>query len=149
MLTPEEVVMTQTENGVRHIYTDGRRHPAAEDLWPAPLGDSIGYWEGDTLVIDTVASTPVLLLPVTVPNGITALSLPVSNQAHFKERIRMLDQNHLEDQLTMEDPLTFTVPWKRTIQYKRAAGIDRMVYMNCAENERNPAVNGQVTTTVR
>lgn len=149
IVTPEETVIAQSANGVRHIYTDGRTHPSKDDLWPTLLGDSIGHWEGDTLVIDTVAATPLLMMPVKVPNGITALTLPVSNQARFSERIRMLDQNHLEDQLTMDDPLTFTAPWKQIRKYKRLTDFDRMTYENCAENERNPTVNGQVITTVR
>jgi hypothetical protein len=44
------------ENGqVRHVYTNGRTHPHDNDLWPTPLGDSVGHWEGQTLVINTIS----------------------------------------------------------------------------------------------
>lgn len=58
LLTPEQTVLVSTDGTVRHIYTDGRSHPKPEDLWPTPVGDSIGHWEGTTLVVDTLAREP-------------------------------------------------------------------------------------------
>ena len=55
LITPEETVIFNTYRDLRHVYTDGRAHPPAEDLWPTTWGNSVGRWEGDTLVIDTVA----------------------------------------------------------------------------------------------
>jgi len=57
VVTPEETLFVMDHGEVRHIYTDRRAHPDKDDLWPTPLGDSIGHWEGHTLVIDTVART--------------------------------------------------------------------------------------------
>ena len=51
--TPKETALIFSSREIRHVYTDGREHPGKEDLWPTPWGDSIGHWEGDTLVIDT------------------------------------------------------------------------------------------------
>ncbi len=53
-VTPEETLFLFEYGEVRHIYTDGRSHPGKDDLWPTPMGDSIGRWQGETLVIDTL-----------------------------------------------------------------------------------------------
>ena len=53
--TPKETALIFSSREIRHVYTDGRQHPGKDDVWPTPWGDSIGRWEGDTLVIDTVA----------------------------------------------------------------------------------------------
>ena len=55
-VTPEETTFISTVGAVRHIYTDGRPHPPKDELWPTLMGDSIGHWEGDTLVVDTIAT---------------------------------------------------------------------------------------------
>ncbi len=58
-ITPEEVIIVNSYDEVRHIYTDGRAMPDPLDLWPTTYGMSVGHWEGDTLVVDTImVSTP-------------------------------------------------------------------------------------------
>ena len=52
---PEETLLVFENGQVRHIYTDGRQHPSGEDIRPTALGDSVGRWERDTLVIDTIS----------------------------------------------------------------------------------------------
>ena len=134
-VTPEETLFVFEHGEVRHIYTDGRSHPGKDDLWPTPMGDSIGHWQGETLVIDTVARTPG---PIGVgPNDL-------SDRAHFTERLRRIDQNTLEDLLTIDDPLRFTRPWQLTIRYTRVTDLDRMLPYDC-EHDRNPVVNGKLT----
>lgn len=100
-----------------------------------PIGDSIGHWEGDTLVIDTVARTEGSL--GMGPNNLSA-------QAHFSERVRRLDRNNLEDQMTIDDPVAFTHPWKLTLHYTQAVDLDRMLPNDCA-NDRNLVVNGKIS----
>lgn len=133
LITPEETVMIWGGREVRHIYTDGRAHPAAEDLWPTPWGDSVGRWEGDTLVVDTVAVQPSRFPPL------------LSEQAHFSERLRRVGADRFEIELTMEDPAALKEPWKITIPYQRVTTLDRMVHGLCDENERNPVVDGKLT----
>jgi hypothetical protein len=135
VVTPEETLFVFDDGEVRHIYTDGREHPAKDDLWPTAMGDSIGHWQGDTLVIDTVARTEGSL--GMGPNSLSA-------QAHFTERVRRLDKNNLEDQLTIDDPVAFIHPWKLTFHYTRAADLNRMLPWDCA-NDRNPVVNGKLS----
>src|SRR6185503_8935008 len=57
--TPKETALIFSSREIRHVYTDGRDHPPEGDVWPTPWGDSIGHWEGDTLVIDTIAEVCV------------------------------------------------------------------------------------------
>src|SRR5689334_23206217 len=80
----------------RRIYMDGRKHPPAEDLLPTFNGDSIGQWEGDTLVIDTVGTNgrtrPLNgYVSGSVLSGVdTAPRLPGSDQLHVTERLRLV-----------------------------------------------------------
>lgn len=133
LVTPEETVLLWGGREVRHIYTDGRTHPAAEDLWPTPWGDSVGRWEGQTLVVDTVAVQQSRFPP------------SLSEQAHFTERLRMTAPDRFEVEMTIEDPVALTQPWKITIPYQRVTDLDRMVHGLCDENDRNPVVDGKIT----
>jgi hypothetical protein len=133
LLTPEETVMIWGGREIRHVYTDGRGHPPAELLWPTPWGDSVGHWEGQTLVVDTVAVQQSRFPPM------------LSDQAHFTERLRMVSEDRFEDELTIEDPAALTQPWKITIPYERVTDLDRMVHGLCDENDRNPVVDGKLT----
>ncbi|HTC50518.1 MAG TPA: hypothetical protein VK700_01120 [Steroidobacteraceae bacterium] len=139
-VTPEETLFLFPDGTARHIRTDGRPHPGPEDLWPTDLGDSIGHWEGATLVIDTIARKAGPIAPFFMP-GIAILS----EQAHFTERVTRIDANSMQDEMTIDDPKRFVHPWKVTIRYKQVSGIDRMLPTDCTENDRNPIVNGKVT----
>ena len=119
LITPEEVLIINAYRDVRHIYTDGRKHPDPDDLWPTVWGDSIGHWEGDTLVVDTIE--------VSNPNEYFHGSAPLSEQAHYVERIRMVAPNRIEDAFTITDPATLSQVWRPTITYQPAEGFDRMV----------------------
>jgi hypothetical protein len=129
---PEETLFVFNNGQVRHVYTDGRAHPRGDDLWPTALGDSIGRWDGEVLIIDTIArdsGTPIM------PR---AWATMLSDQAHFVERVRRLGADTLEDQMTIEDPVAFVKPWTFTIRYQRLKA-DRLVAYDCDENDRNPA----------
>jgi hypothetical protein len=134
-VTPEVTLFVMDRGGVRHIYTDGRSHPGKDDLWPTPLGDSVGHWEGQTLVIDTVATPP----------GRISLFTPaeLSEQAHFIERLRLLDKNTLEDELTIEDSVSLARPWTMRLQFTRVQDLTRFIPYDC-EADRNPVENGKV-----
>jgi hypothetical protein len=134
LVTPEETAIIFAGREVRHIYTDHRKHPSADDIWPTPWGDSIGRWEGKTLVVETI---------FVESKGTGAMML--SPSARFVERIRRLSRDRIDDQLTIEDPVSLTQPWILTLSYKRVANIDRIVHGDCLENDRNPVVNGKIT----
>jgi len=153
--TPKEAVLIFSGREVRHVYTDGRAHTPKDELWATPWGDSIGHWEGQTLVIDTIAVdspagtgfpkdvVPIFALGGDVAEGVLVTVL--SSQAHYIERIRMIDPGHLEDRMTVIDPANLTRPWHVTRTYKRVAHINRMVYEDCEGEDRNPLVGGKFT----
>jgi hypothetical protein len=136
LITPEETALIFGGREVRHIYTDGRKHLDEDSIWATPWGDSIGHWEGDTLVVDTIA-----VQPARIPLGPL-----LSEKAHFTERIRMPAPGRIEDQLTIEDPVALTKAWTVTVPYKLTA-LDRLMHGDCQENDRNPVVDGKLTIT--
>ena len=151
--TPKETTLIFSSREIRHVYTDGRPHTPKEDLWATPWGDSIGHWEGQTLVIDTIAvkspfapseADGIAVMAFGDVEGEQTITI-LSSQAHFIERFRMLDKDHLEDQMTVIDPTSFTAPWHLSRTYQRVAHINRMVYEDCEGEERNPVVNGRFT----
>jgi hypothetical protein len=135
LITPEETLMVSHLGTIRHIFTDGRSHPPPDDLWHTRMGHSIGHWENDELVVDTVARTP--------GPAFVGPSADLSEEAHFTERIRRIDDNTLENRMTIVDPLRFTKPWELTIRYTRAAGLDRLIQYGC-EGDRHPVVDGKL-----
>jgi hypothetical protein len=86
---------------VRQIWTDGRQHP--QDLAATWMGDSIGKWEGDTLVVDSIGFNDKTVLD--------AAGHPHSEDLHVVERMRRLDKDTLEVNLTITDPKAYTKPW--------------------------------------
>jgi hypothetical protein len=99
---PGQVIMLfEYDHFVRRIYTDGRPHDMSQGpLW---MGDSIGKWEGDTLLADTVGFNDKTL--------IDRVGHPHSDALHTIERIRRVDPNSLEIDLTVEDPKAYSKPW--------------------------------------
>ncbi len=131
--SPEETVYTGADGTYRHIYTDGRRHPA--DLWPTITGHSIGHWEDQTLVVDTVART-------TGPDRFLGMA-SYSKKARFTERIRMTGKDALEDRMTIEDPVAFTRPWTVTLGFHRVTYIDRFDPYYCELDKRIDIKDGK------
>lgn len=87
--------------GFHQIYLDGREHPKDPDpLW---YGDSIGHWEGDTLVVDRVNFVD----DVWLDQG----NHPHTDKLHIIERYRRPDVGHLETEITVEDPGILAKPW--------------------------------------
>jgi hypothetical protein len=97
-------------NATRRIYTDGRGHPSGDDLWPTYMGHSIGHWEGDTLVVDTVGM---------FPGAYDMTGAPYSDKIHMVERIRLIGPNKLENVMTIDDPVMLTKPFTVRRTYTR------------------------------
>lgn len=122
--TPGRVIMMfEFDHFVRQIWTDGRGHD--ENLAPLWMGDSIGHWEGDTLVVDTTNFND--------KTWFDRGGHPHSDQLHLVERIRRTDKNTLEIDMTVEDPKAYTKPWegKQFFQLKPDWHIMEMV---CVDN---------------
>ena len=102
---PGRVIMFfEYGNYVRQIFTDGRKHQSLTPTW---MGDSIGKWEGDTLVVDASGFND--------KTWIDSEGHPHSDALHVVERIRRMDHDHLVDEITVEDPKAYT----KTLTTKR------------------------------
>ena len=127
----------------RNIYTDGRKHP--DDLDPTFQGDSIGHWEGDTLVVETVGTKENLGLTSRTRGPVPAHGpkLRIVERIHLDSK----DSGVLLDELRLEDPDALAEPYRQTITYKRNRDQELLEFV-CAENDRNP-VDGQGSTTFK
>jgi len=86
----------------RVIYMDGRAHPQSDDVRPTFLGHSVGHWEGDTLVIDSVGFNEKQWAVGAFPN---------TSQLHLVERISRPSLKSLAYEVTVDDPGAYTKPW--------------------------------------
>jgi hypothetical protein len=108
--TPGRVLMIfEYDHLIRQIYTDGREHRT--DLAPSWMGDSIGRWEGDTLVVETVNFNDKTWLDRT--------GVQHSEELRVVERIRALDADHLEIDIVMEDRVALAEPWRAKRRLRR------------------------------
>lgn len=126
-------ILTETVVQPRRIYTDGRRHPADPD--PTWLGHSIGRWEGDTLVVDTVGTNgrgrALNGLVSNGPGGAASAAprLPASEQLHVIERLRLLEGGQiLENTTTIDDPKTYARPFTFKKYFQRRPDIDLLEF---------------------
>lgn len=129
MQSPGEILMLFEWDSIRHpIYTDGRAHDTA--LGPLWMGDSIGHWEGNTLVADTVNFN--------TKTWLDRIGHPHSDALHVIERIRRINHDHLIDDITIDDPKAYTKPW--TVLEKPRLLVDtELLEFVCLENERDQA----------
>jgi hypothetical protein len=128
LYTPGMVtVIAEAFMQVRHIYTDGRAHPDDPDL--TYNGNSIGHWEGDTLVVDSVGFTK------DTPLGMN-MGVKHSEKMHIVERFHLADPKTLEITTTIDDPEALTKPVTRTTTYARHPDWTLAEYI-CQQNNRN------------
>lgn len=118
--TPQETwTIGFVNNDIRRIYTDGRGHVSPDDSFPTFDGDSIGFWDGDTLVVHTLY----------MRGGELQRDLPsLSQEVSTVERIRMTDPNTIVDDATIYDPLALRQPWH---------GVQRFARMTQRHNAMN------------
>jgi hypothetical protein len=109
MQIPGRVMMFfEFDHFVRAIYTDGRQHP--KDLNPTWMGDAIGKWEGNTLVVDTVGFND--------KSWLDSLGHPHSDALHLVERIRRTSHDAMTDDITIDDPKAYTKPWNAHLVFE-------------------------------
>ena len=99
-------------NRLRRIYTDGRPHAADPD--PTFHGDSVGHWEGNTLVVDTVGVLPQAYIAVS-----EAVGVPNNGDLHVIEHLHLAGLDTLHDDLEIIAPHVLSAPWKTTRIYYR------------------------------
>jgi hypothetical protein len=107
-------------NRLRRIFTDGRAHPSDPD--PTFYGHSIGHWEGDTLVVDTVGVLPETYLAVSESVGVSN-----NGDLHVIERLHLTAPDTLIDDLTIIAPKVLTAAWKTSrLFYRHRARHDEI-----------------------
>jgi len=119
------VILTEGNPGFRQVFLDGRKHPADAD--PTWFGHSIGRWEGEMLVIDTIGFNDRGWMEV----------YPRTEKLHIVERYRRVDFGHMEVQVTIEDPGVFAKPWQMNMAWNLAPQEEIIEYVcenNKAEN---------------
>jgi hypothetical protein len=126
---PSQIVMLyEVETIFRQVFTDGRKFP--EDPAPAWLGYSIGRWEGDTLVVDSIGFNDL--------GWLDARGHGHSEKMRVEERFHRRDYGHMDVQVTITDPVVFTKPF--TINFTEGLLPDTDVFEHiCIENERDAA----------
>jgi hypothetical protein len=135
MNSPDPIQIMQSKEFLSLLYEqntwfkvfplDGRKHRDIVATW---FGDSVGRWEGNTLVVDTVNF-----------NGRTRLDTighPHSDQLHIIERFQRPDLGHINYEVTIDDPKTFTRPWKNTRVFTLRPDWEIMEY-SCEENNKD------------
>jgi hypothetical protein len=145
VVSREEVLIGAESNRGRFIYTDGRPHPdvKAPSYVASGFGHSIGHWEGDTLVVDTIgfpprvcdSRRPVML----VPGGGRA-----KDTTHLVERYRLKGSDELSVTFTWEDPTVFLAPHTYSYAYKR---LPESVPIENNEDPNTAQPDRQYTTT--
>ncbi len=126
LITPGKVtIVIEAYTQVRHIYTDGRTLPEDPDL--KFHGTSVGRWEGDTLVVDTVGFSPLTQLDRGVPH---------SEKMRIAERFRLTDPDTMNIETTITDSEALTTPYTTNRTLKRHRNWTIAEYI-CEENNRN------------
>jgi hypothetical protein len=122
-------IFSEHQDALRRIFLDGRKPSAQVLADPTYAGYSTGRWEGDTLVVDTVALTTKSYI-----DG----SSPHSDKMTVQERLRFVEPGVLENQITVTDPEALTEPWRVTRRYRKASyPNDELREFACAEGLRD------------
>jgi hypothetical protein len=116
-------IVAEAFSEVRRIYMNVPQQPIG-DVPPGYYGRSVGKWDGDALVVDTVG------VKTTVPSY---QNMPHSDQMRITERIRLITTDILHDQITIEDPIVLEKPITYTLAYRRMPGYE-MVEFVCDNN---------------
>jgi hypothetical protein len=125
--TPQYIGFLFEQNTWFHTVAMNRKHP--EHLEPSWFGDSIGTWDGDTLVIDTIGF-----------NGLTRLDTlghQHSDAMHVVQRIQRLDAQRLRMEITIDDPKVYAEPWKNTRIFALMKPGSELIEYSCEENNRD------------
>lgn len=127
MQTKDKItIFSEWMDALRRIYLDGRKPTQKHFDDPTFAGYSTGHWDGDTLVVETVA--------LRAESQLDGGGSPHSDALTVTERIRFVSPGLLEDQITATDPKAFTKPWQVTRTYRKASPPhDELREFACAE----------------
>jgi hypothetical protein len=120
---PKQItIVAEAFSEVRRVYMNKPQSPI-DDVPPGYYGHSVGRWEGDTLVIDTVG----------IKESVQYQRMPHSDQMHITERMRLVAPDILHDQITIEDPVVMEKPYTYTLAYRKLPDYE-MVEFVCDNN---------------
>ncbi|HTP38178.1 MAG TPA: hypothetical protein VMI92_01270 [Steroidobacteraceae bacterium] len=139
LFTPGRVTLIMADDQVRRIYTDGRKH--ADDPDPAYFGDSVGKWEGDTLVVDTIGLRDDNDIVIGLEAG--------ADTMHVVERIRLVKPDTLSDEIEISGLPMLKAPFKRTQLYKRDRKTPVTENLCVASKNRNTGSSVDLTPPPR
>ena len=114
------IFQTGGSHSFRTIYMDGRQHP--KDPAPSYYGHSIGHFEGDTLVVDTVGYNERMWVS-------NLEGMPHSGQLHTIERFTRTDMNNMRYELTIDDPGAYTATWKTAFDVRFTSGVESFEFV--------------------
>jgi hypothetical protein len=120
-------ILFENQRIFRIVYTDGTKHPDDIAEYPEWMGHSIGHWEGDKLVVDTVGINERTWLDT---NGHEH-----SDKLHLTETFQKTDPDNIHYTVTFEDPVFFAKPWTSARDFKRQN--TRIMSYSCEENEKD------------
>ena len=120
------LILREAETSYRQIFTDGRPLPAVEQ--PTFDGYSVGRWDGDTLLVETVG----------VKDGtwLDRSGSPMTEAARITERFRRVSYGKLEIEITVDDPKAYTAPWTVTLNHSIVLDTE-LLAATCLENEKS------------
>ena len=123
----------------RTIYMDGRSHP--KNLVPSYYGHSIGWWDGDTLIVDSVGFNESFWWD--------RRGLPSTNQLHFLERFTRVDARTMRYEFTVDDPGAYTKPFSGTLNINATTGTDLFEYVCQQANYAHELMVGNAESVSR
>jgi len=142
VVTPAQTyLINEMQNETRRVYTDGRDHPSKDDAYPLWEGDSIGFWDGDKLVIHTTQMRAGQYQRI---------------QPNYSEQVETVEVWHKADASTMTvdvwsfDPPVLVEPWYAKQVYKKLTNDDkslRIRYWDCGENQNNTVIKNDEGTS--
>jgi hypothetical protein len=136
--TPKQItIVAEAFSEVRRVYMDKPQLPI-DEVPPGYYGRSVGKWQGDTLVIDTVG----------IKESVQYQRMPHSDQFRIVERIRLVAPDILHVQITLEDPVVLEKPYTYTLAYRRLPDYE-MVEFVCDNNREYIDEKGVVRLKVR
>src|SRR5688572_31709647 len=123
----------------RVIHTDGRSHP--KTVAPSYFGHSIGWWDGDTLVVDTVGFNEAAW----IDRG----QLPHTDKLHLTEKYTRTSLESMRYELTIDDPGAYTAPFTGVSNLRWSAGVELFEYICQQANQADELMVGAGTTVDR
>jgi hypothetical protein len=124
------VILGEADHQFRIVYLNQTHPKRTQTTWS---GNSIGHWEGDTLVVETIGQNDRSLF--------SGAGIPKTEALVITERFRLVSEgNIIEDRMTVDDPGTFSRPWEALWQLDRMPAGSRLLEYMCSENERDVAL---------